>query len=50
MPTTFPAMATARGSISGIAMRLGSNMANVGRESMYRVPPVMKKWKEAKAA
>lgn len=34
MPTMFMAIATARGSIEGIGMRFGSNMAKVGRERM----------------
>ncbi len=50
MPTTFMAMATARGSMLVTATRLGSNMAKVGRERTYSVAPVTKKWKAAKAA
>ena len=47
---TFNAMAIARGMISLIATLLGTNIANRGRESVYSVSHVMKKWKEAKVS
>jgi hypothetical protein len=47
---TFRAMAIARGMISLIATLLGVNMANCGRESVYNVSHVMKKWKAAKVS
>ena len=50
MPTTFPAIAIAKGIMLEIATRLGSNMLNMGRERIQRVAAVTKKWKAANAA
>lgn len=47
---TFNAMAIARGMISLIATLLGTNIANRGRESVYSVSHVMKKWNAAKVS
>lgn len=44
---TFRAIATANGIISVIATRLGTNIANRGRERVKSVSHVMKKWKAA---
>ena len=43
-------MAMARGMISLIATLLGTNIANRGRESVYRVSHVTEKWKAAKVS
>lgn len=44
---TLRAIAIARGMISLMATRLGTNIANRGRESVNSVSHVMKKWKAA---
>jgi hypothetical protein len=47
---TFMDIATARGIISLIATRRGTNIANRGRERVNSVSHVMKKWKDAKVS
>ncbi len=44
---TFKDIAIAKGMISLIATRLGTNIANRGRERVYSVSHVMKKWNAA---
>lgn len=44
---TLSAIAIARGMISLMATLLGTNIANRGRESVYNVSHVIKKWKAA---
>jgi hypothetical protein len=47
---TFNAIAIAKGIISLIATLLGTNIANRGRDSVYSVSHVIKKWKAAKVS
>ena len=50
MPTTFPAMAMASGSILVTPAHFGENIWNFGVETQYSVAKVMKKWNAANEA
>ena len=46
--TTFRHIVIASGSINLMSIRTGTNMPNDGRERMYRVNAVTKRWNAAK--